>query len=320
MSNEVFKTQADARGPWRAFVDEVAPLRPDLFRYCCGLTGNVWDGEDLAQDTLARVYSLMGKINADLRHPRAYLIRAATHLWIDRMRRGAVERAHAVSLAAEEPEAADDPAQVIAVRAAANALFLHLPPQERAAVLLKDVLDFSLEESAAMLKTTAGAVKSALHRGRGKLAAAHAAPPVADRAAPRALVDRFVAALAAKDIDAIRAMCLADVTVDMVGGARAETFEDGKMTMEHAHFVMPAWGFGENPHWRVAQYEGEPIALGFRTLDGAEGLNEVWRFELADDGRIGRIRLYCFSPNVLAAVAAELGLPPALKRPYRSPG
>src|SRR5262249_50878181 len=150
----------------------------------------------------------------------------ATHLWIDRVRRAGLERAYAATLPAE-PEATDDPAQVTAVRAAANALFLHLAPQERAAVLLKDVLDFTLEETCAMLKTSVGAVKSALHRGRAKLQQAQRAAVDHPRAPPRAMVDQFVAALAAKDIDTIRAMCLADVTVDMVGGMRAEDFETG---------------------------------------------------------------------------------------------
>lgn len=316
-SEERFAVQAEVQGPWRKYIDDLAPLRPDLFRYCCGLAGNIWDGEDLVQDTLMRVFSLLGRINADLDHPRAYLIRTATHLWIDRLRRAGVERAYAAQAPLEEA-AADDPSQIVAVRAAANALFLHLPPQERAAVLLKDVLDFSLEETSSMLKTSIGAVKSALHRGRSKLKTAQAEPRAVDRAPSRDLVDRFVAALAAKEFDAIRALCLEDVTVELVGGMEAESYEGGKTAFEHAHFVLPALGFGENPNWRAMEYEGEPIALGFRTLDSVEGLNEVWRFEMGDGGKIERVRLYCFSPDVLAAVAIDLEKP-ALKRPYRSP-
>jgi len=310
-----FEVQAQVRGPWRKFVDDLAPLRPDLLRYCAGLTGNVWDGEDLLQDVLLRVFGALGKIDADLSHPRAYLIRTATNLWIDRLRRARLERAHAAEPVRDPPGA--DASQVVDVRAAANSLFLHLAPQERAAVLLADVLDFSLEETAGMLKTTTGAVKSALHRGRTRLRSAQASPPPA-WATPRDIVDRFVAALSAKDFDAVRALCLADVTIDMVGGAGFDSYEAGKMVVEHAHFVAPDWGFGENPHWRAAVYEGEPIVLGFRTLGGLEGLNEIWRFE-AGDGGLARVRLYCFSPDVLATVAKDLGVP-ALRRPYRSPG
>ena len=317
MSDEKFEIQSEVRKPWRRFIDEIAPLRPELFRFCCGLTGNVWDGEDLLQDTLLRVFGRLGKMDADLRHPRAYIVRAATHLWIDRLRHAGLERTHAQAKA-DLPAADDDPTLSLAVRQAANRLFLHLAPQERAALLLKDVLDISLEETASLLRTSPGAVKSALHRGRLRLAAAAAeAPPTAHRT-PRALVERFVTALSAGDVDAVRALCLADVEIDMVGGAVMDSFDDGKMVFQHAHFVKPEWGFGENPHWRVAIYEGEPVVLGFRTLGGVEGLNEIWRFEAGEAG-VTRVRLYCFSPDVLAQVARDLGLPPALRRPYRSP-
>jgi RNA polymerase sigma-70 factor, ECF subfamily len=302
------------RNPWRAFIDEIAPLRPDLHRYCCGLTGNVWDGEDLLQDTLVRVFGLLGKINADVQHPRAYLIRAATHLWIDRVRRAGVERAHA-DAEAKQPLASADAAEGLAVREAAGELFSCLAPQERAAVLLKDVLDFSLEEISAMLKTSVGAVKSALHRGRTRLAAARLEQP-GPSSVPREVVDRFVAALTARNVDDIRAMCLADVTVDMVGGNVMETFDKGKIAIEHAHFVLPQLGLGENPHWKTVVYRGEPIAVGLRTLNGVEGLNEVWRLELGEGG-VSRIRLYCFNPDVLATVARDLEIP-SLKRRYRS--
>jgi RNA polymerase sigma-70 factor (ECF subfamily) len=50
-------------------------------------------------------------------------------------------------------------------------LVLSLPPKERACVLLKDVFEYSLEEIADLLGATVGSVKSALNRGRSKLAA-----------------------------------------------------------------------------------------------------------------------------------------------------
>lgn len=310
-----FAHQEEVQGGWRKFIDDLAPLRPDLFRYCCGLTGNIWDGEDLVQDVLARTFAQLGKVNAQLTHPRAYMIRTATNMWTDRLRRASLERAHAAAVEAEPPPVAGDASQVVDVRAAAAGLFLHLAPQERAAVLLAEVLDFSLEETASMLKTTVGAVKSALSRGRARLKAAQAAPP-SPWATPREVVDRFVAALTAKDFEAIRALCLADVTVDMCGGPTFDGYETGKSTVEHAHFVAPQFGLHEAPRWETALVGGEPVAIGFRTQDGVEGLNEVWRFEMGDGG-VSRLRLYCFSPDVLVAVAKELGVP-ALRRPYRS--
>src|SRR5262249_54804239 len=160
--------------------------------------------------------ALMGRTSTDFREPRAYLIRAATHLWFDRLRRLRLERAHLDELEAietpPEPDALD-------VRNAAAALFVALPPTERAAVLLKDVLDFSLTECAAMLKTSEGAVKSALHRGRARLKEAIVSEQQDDvPRVPRGLVEQFVQALSERRIDDLRALCLEDVTIDMVGG------------------------------------------------------------------------------------------------------
>ena len=314
-----FAVQPQVRGPWRRFLDGLAPLRPDLHRYCCRLTGNVWDGEDLAQDTLLRVFGALGKLDPDLENPRGYLLRTATHLWIDRMRRRARERALLEGEAMVASEArGHDPAQASEVRAAASELLQRLAPQERAAVLLKDVFDLSLEETASVLKTSVGAVKAALHRGRGRLADADRDTPVAGPPPARELIERFVKALGAKDLEGLRALCSADLTVELVGGAEMESFERSRPFFEHAHFVLPQLGFGASPRWETAIYEGEPVALGFRTLDGSEGLNEVHRLEV-QDGLVTRIRCYCFCPDTLRLVGEHLGLP-ALARPYRSPG
>ncbi len=99
-----FSVQDQVRAPWRRYLDSLAPLRPSLYRYCSRLTGNVWDGEDLAQDTLVRVFSLLGKIDANLENPRGYLIRTATNLWIDRTRRRTLEREFAAGERASATE------------------------------------------------------------------------------------------------------------------------------------------------------------------------------------------------------------------------
>src|SRR5262245_61798786 len=194
-----FAVQRSIRRPWRRFVDELEVHRPALHGYCCRLTGNVWDGEDLVQDTLTRVFSLLGKTDTTLENPKAYLIRTAANLWIDRVRRAAREHA-ATALAQTEP--ASVPAYELSDgRPAATTLFQVLHPQERAAVLMKDVLDLSLEETASMLHTTVGAVKSALSRARGRLDGRR---PSAGFGRPsREIVERFMRALSEKDMQAM---------------------------------------------------------------------------------------------------------------------
>jgi len=312
-STDDFSMQRTIRRPWRRYVDELTVHRPALHGYCCQLTGNVWDGEDLVQDTLMRVFSLLGKTDTRLENPKAYLIRTAANLWIDRMRRSAREQAAMVLERAEPTSIA--PLDATDGRPAARTLFQALHPQERAAILMKDVLDLSLEETAAMLHTTVGAVKSALSRARGRLEGRK--PPAGFDTPPRDMVDRFMRAIADKDMHAMKALCDEHVSGELVGGVELASFEQAKTFFEHAHMVMPSLGFGERPWWKVADYDGEPLVLGFRTLDGVEGLNEIHRLEVAE-GRIVRVRTYCFCPETLAVVAEAIGVK-ALPRPHRSP-
>jgi RNA polymerase sigma-70 factor, ECF subfamily len=310
---EKFDNQRAVRRPWRRYLDSVAMHRGDLHRYCRRLTGNVWDGEDLMQDTLVRVFSLLGRNDARLEHPRAYLIRTATNLWIDRMRRVAREQA---ALAMESPEPVAEPSpSTLEQRDAARRLFQTLHPQERAAFLLKDVLDLSLEETAVILRTSVGAVKAALWRGRGRLDARQ--PPAGFDTPPPEILERFIKALAERDLEAMRELCSDDLTVELVGGAQTDGWEKNRNFFTYAHMTMPALGLGAKPWWKTSVYDGETVALGFRTLDGVEGLNEIHRLETSD-GRIQRIRCYCFCPETLAAVAEEVGVN-AIRRPYRSP-
>src|SRR5262245_26113635 len=95
--------QDELQPAWNRYVDFLAPYRPDLHRYCVRLAGNLWDGEDLVQDTVVRVFAMLGKRWASIDNPRAYLARTATNLWIDRLRRQELERS---VLARETEEAA----------------------------------------------------------------------------------------------------------------------------------------------------------------------------------------------------------------------
>src|SRR5215467_16247740 len=106
----IFDVQKAVRGPWRRFIDELAEQRAGLHAYCRQLTGNVWDGEDLVQDTLLRVFTLLAKTDSRLENPKAYLIRTATNLWIDRVRRSVRERA---AMALEQPDASSAPHDVV---------------------------------------------------------------------------------------------------------------------------------------------------------------------------------------------------------------
>jgi RNA polymerase sigma-70 factor (ECF subfamily) len=317
-ANKAFSIQRRVRGPWRRYLDSLAPIRPALHRYCCKLTGNVWDGEDLVQDALIKVFSLLGKIDLKLDNPEAYLIRTATSLWIDRTRRLAREQAwlalEHLQDAGHKPESH---AASLEVRDASRDLLQHLHPQERAALVLKEVFDYSLDETASILKTSTGAVKSALHRGRSRI---NDALPKANFMAPgREIVEQFMQALATKNLEVLEKICASDLSVELVGGAESNTFEQSRTFFSHAHTVLPAFGFGYNPRWELIEFDGEPMVVGYRTLSGIEGINEVHRLEILDD-KIVRVRLYCFCPDTLQVLADSLNKT-IVRRPlaYRSP-
>jgi RNA polymerase sigma-70 factor (ECF subfamily) len=175
------------RALWFDYLDTIEPVRPKLHAYCLRLTGSIWDAEDLIQDALLRGFGAIGRSDMNnfsdraerqwFDRPEAYLSQIATNLWIDQQRRRQRE-----TLQPEIDTQSVEPAPII-TPATGAALFARAAPQERAAVVLKDVFDFSLDEIAGMLATTAGAVKSALYRGRAKLGADGAATPARHAAA-----------------------------------------------------------------------------------------------------------------------------------------
>jgi len=291
------------------------PFRPELYRYCRALAGHLWEGEDLVQDTLVRGFATLGSIHHHIDNPRAYLVRIATNLWIDAERRRASEKVAMLGQARESDETSNDasPLESALMRDAAAALMDNLAPQERAAVLLKDVFDMDLKEIAHMLRTTLGAVKSALHRGRTRLRQSRT-PGVSGRAlASRELVDQFVDRYNARDLPGLLALMLDTASIDLIGldvEAGREAFERKGGWFYH-NLYGHDWA-AERPapaRWESAIFRGEVVALVFGpNLEGSEVLGSVMRFE-EDDGRIASIRAYAMCPETVREVGEELGMP-----------
>jgi RNA polymerase sigma factor (sigma-70 family) len=190
-------------------------LRPELHRYCARLMGSVIDGEDVVQDTFARAYAVLDELKED--PPlRAWLFRIAHNRALDLLRSRAIRAVEPIEAAHEvaDPES-PDPVEVMMRREAvetAVSRFAELPTMQRSVVILKDVLDQSLEEIAAMLDLTVNAVKAHLARGRARLKAINAQAPA--QSAPRPpspAVARYVALFNQHDWDGLRAMLADDV-------------------------------------------------------------------------------------------------------------
>ncbi len=306
-----------AAAAWVAYLDGLTPFRPELYRYCRRLAGNVWDAEDLVQDTLLKGFATLSADQGAIANPRGYLVRTATNLWIDARRRRAAEDAAHRELDAPASVAPRDLAEV---GDAGRRLLEELSPQERAALVLKEVFDFSLAETAETLATSVGAVKAALRRGRERLK---------DVAAPRrrvasvALVDAFVRRLDASDLPGLLELMLDTGGVEMPGHlietGRAQFERKGSWLWQAVNVHPDLPPDVRPPKWvneRVV-FAGEPIVLGFMPTSEGRLLQGITRFEEVD-GKIARIRSYCFSPELAAEVAAELRLAVGWI-PYRFP-
>ncbi|HET9451923.1 MAG TPA: RNA polymerase sigma factor, partial [Aggregicoccus sp.] len=103
------------RSSWQHFLDTYEPLRSELFRYCRYLTRSAWDAEDLTQDTLARAFVTLGQLGEAPPNPRAWLLRVASNLWIDRARRARPEAPELDAAHAPDPRPAREAAGTLMV-------------------------------------------------------------------------------------------------------------------------------------------------------------------------------------------------------------
>jgi len=209
----------------RQFLELVGHVRPDLHRYCTRMTGSVTEGEDVVQETLARAYYELSQLK-ELPPLRPWLFRIAHNRAIDHWRHEAYRLSEPLDAASD---VADDimrePDSMLARRQAVRAAiscFLELSPAKRGCVILKDVLDHSIDEIAVELGLSVPAVKAALHRGRAVLRRLTEMPSPApiQRALSPELV-RYATLFNAHDWDGVRAMLADDVRLDLVSRSKA---------------------------------------------------------------------------------------------------
>jgi RNA polymerase sigma factor (sigma-70 family) len=237
-------------------------LRPELHRYCARLMGSVIEGEDVVQDTMVRAFEALYDLD-EATPLRPWLFRIAHNRALDLLRSRAVRRAEPMEAASHVADVANPgPLEVLmrqdSVKTAVTR-FVELPVLQRSVVILKDVLDESLAEIAALLDITVDAVKGHLARGRARLreinaqAGMHQDPQTAS-----ALVLRYVALFNQRDWNRLRALLADDVKLNQsshpmrVGSADVGMFFTIYARSEDVR-LAPAWLEGKEV---IAVFDG----------------------------------------------------------------
>ena len=276
-------------------------VRPELHRYCARLMGSLIDGEDVVQDTLLRALVALQDLE-EVPPLRPWLFRVAHNRAIDLLRGRTVRDADPLDAAPEVADMANpDPLEALmrqqAVKTAVSR-FAELPVLQRSVVVLKDVLDESLAEIAALLGLSVDAVKAHLARGRARLRDINAqAAPLPEARPPSAAVSRYVALFNQRDWDALRSLLADDVKLSQsTHSLRVGSAEVGMFFTFYAQspevWLAPAW------------LEGQEVIAVFENHADARPSYMMW-LEWAD-GRIKFIRDYRYVRYVVAE--AELVL------------
>ena len=233
------------QGDQHAFRELTDPYRAELQLHCYRILGSLQDAEDQLQETLLAAWRGLDGFEGRA-SVRAWLYRIATNRCLNALRaRG--RRPQEVSRMVEPPEptrrveptwlepypdvllegladTAPGPDPRYETRESVGLAFVaalqHLPPQQRAALVLRDVLGFRTAEVAAMLENSEASVKGALQRARGALDARvpedeRERAPLPRSARERELVGRFVAAVERGDTDGVVSLLTDDAWVTM---------------------------------------------------------------------------------------------------------
>jgi RNA polymerase sigma-70 factor (ECF subfamily) len=201
-----------------AVAGELEQYRRELTGYCYRMLGSAFDAEDAVQETMVRAWRSLDRFEGRSAL-KSWLYRIATNVCFDALA-GRERRARPMDLGpaqeplfenlAELPEVTwitplptpDELAeQRESLRLAFVAALQHLPPKQRASLILCEVLKWQASEAAELLETSVASINSALQRARATLATADTVAPAELDEETRALLDRYVAAFEDYDID-----------------------------------------------------------------------------------------------------------------------
>ena len=309
--------------------------RMELTAYCYRMLGAATEAEDAVQETLLRAWRSFDRFEGRAAL-RSWLYRIATNVCFD-MLKGTQRRARPMDLADARtadsplgdalPEATwigpipdgsvlpedGDPADVIvsreSIRLAFVAALQHLPPRQRAVLILREVLRWKATEVADLLDTTVASVNSALQRARATLASTDVSDSGSINSmndAERALLARYVDAFERYDLDSLTSLLKEDAAWSM------PPFE----LWLRGHADIRKWCLGQGIGCKGSRLipttaNGAP-AFGQYKPGGADGSLVPWALQVLEvsSGSITGITFFLDT----ATLFPLFGLPPRLER------
>jgi RNA polymerase sigma-70 factor (ECF subfamily) len=308
--------------------------RRELTAYCYRMLGSSFEAEDAVQETMVRAWRSIDRFEGRAAL-RTWLYRIATNVSLD-MLSGRERRARPMDLGpAREPIFENlsslpevtwiepipdglvvpegDPADVAiardTIRLAFVAALQHLPPRQRAVLILCEVLRWQATEVAELLDTSVASVNSALQRARATLAADNvsAADPTPELSADdRALLARYVAAFEAYDIDALTSLIQEDAEQSMPPFDLWLKGRDDIFT----------WWFGPGIGCKGSRVipavaaNGSPAFGQYKPREDGNGL-EPWALQVIElrDGSIGEMTFFLDTQRLFPLFGLPLEFP-----------
>jgi RNA polymerase sigma-70 factor, ECF subfamily len=313
---------------------ELEQYRMELTGYSYRMLGSAFDAEDAVQETMVRAWRNFGQFEGRAAL-RSWLYRIATNVCLD-MLNGRQRRARPMDLASPQPAEANllgaplpettwilpipdgrvlstegDPAELAVARESIKLAFVaalqHLPPKQRAVLILREVLRWQATEVAELLDTSVASVNSALQRARSTLAATNVTD--SDPMQPmdeeqQALLARYIEAFERYDLDSLVSLLHEDATWSM---------PPYRLWMQ-SHDEIQRWMLGPGSGCRGSRLvptvaNGLPAFGQYRP--SPDGGWEPWALQVIEisDGRISGANFFLDT----ASLFPLFGLPPRLE-------
>ena len=311
------------------FIRDTEPFRRELLAHCYRMLGSAHDAEDVVQETYLRAWR--GYQDFESRSSvRSWLYRIATNACLTALAHSSRRvLPSGLGAPAEDPQAepvpapdvvwlqaipdawvstVDDPAALVTsretLRLALVASLQHLPAQQRAVLLLRDVMAFPATEVAAMLEVSVTAVKSALQRARTRMK--EVAPTVDDILEPtepraRELLELYMSAFEKADVAMLEEVLRRDAALEMVG---SRTWFAGRATCLP---YLAGGVLGLPGDWQMVAIaaNGQPAAAAYHR-DG-DGVMRAFGIAVLDVTATGIARIVVFGePGLVTLFALPL--------------